>query len=116
KPNHSLIDQSLRARQLFLPNSSLASEFLDSAFPTNGDGFGMAWAGRADSLGQYRQIGPAWDNQNLQHLAAQIESRCFLAHVRAAPGGTVAEQRSEEHTSELQSRFDLVCRLLLEKK
>src|SRR5699024_11636184 len=26
------------------------------------------------------------------------------------------EHRSEEHTSELQSRFDLVCRLLLEKK
>src|SRR2546429_7255371 len=30
-----------------------------------------------------------------------------------APGG---EQRSEEHTSELQSRLHLVCRLLLEKK
>src|SRR5437868_8184916 len=29
--------------------------------------------------------------------------------------GDVVE-RSEEHTSELQSRFDLVCRLLLEKK
>src|SRR5699024_10062364 len=28
----------------------------------------------------------------------------------------VGEERSEEHTSELQSRFDLVCRLLLEKK
>src|SRR5437868_10661975 len=27
-----------------------------------------------------------------------------------------AGARSEEHTSELQSRFDLVCRLLLEKK
>src|SRR5438067_3606185 len=27
-----------------------------------------------------------------------------------------AQIRSEEHTSELQSRFDLVCRLLLEKK
>src|SRR5437868_8425135 len=27
-----------------------------------------------------------------------------------------APSRSEEHTSELQSRFDLVCRLLLEKK
>src|SRR5438105_9615687 len=27
-----------------------------------------------------------------------------------------AEKRSEEHTSELQSRVDLVCRLLLEKK
>src|SRR5437868_8727681 len=31
--------------------------------------------------------------------------------------GTSGEpKRSEEHTSELQSRFDLVCRLLLEKK
>src|SRR5699024_12275462 len=28
----------------------------------------------------------------------------------------VSWNRSEEHTSELQSRFDLVCRLLLEKK
>src|SRR5438067_9201861 len=28
----------------------------------------------------------------------------------------IAQPRSEEHTSELQSRFDLVCRLLLEKK
>src|SRR5699024_12647324 len=28
----------------------------------------------------------------------------------------VRHRRSEEHTSELQSRFDLVCRLLLEKK
>src|SRR5699024_8050490 len=29
---------------------------------------------------------------------------------------TLEDGRSEEHTSELQSRFDLVCRLLLEKK
>src|SRR5699024_11988765 len=28
----------------------------------------------------------------------------------------IIEARSEEHTSELQSRFELVCRLLLEKK
>src|SRR5699024_12142694 len=28
----------------------------------------------------------------------------------------IVDGRSEEHTSELQSRFDLVCRLLLEKK
>src|SRR5438034_3070643 len=38
-----------------------------------------------------------------------------------APGGAVARalggfERSEEHTSELQSHSDLVCRLLLEKK
>src|SRR5437868_11335177 len=33
-----------------------------------------------------------------------------------AAGAGLIETRSEEHTSELQSRFDLVCRLLLEKK
>src|SRR5690349_23687962 len=34
----------------------------------------------------------------------------------ALDGGVEHRQRSEEHTSELQSRRDLVCRLLLEKK
>src|SRR5437868_14523134 len=41
----------------------------------------------------------------------QIQSRRRSCN---GPGGTL--RRSEEHTSELQSRFDLVCRLLLEKK
>src|SRR5699024_12182236 len=35
---------------------------------------------------------------------------------RLPPSRLARERRSEEHTSELQSRFDLVCRLLLEKK
>src|SRR5699024_11589642 len=35
---------------------------------------------------------------------------------RPAVGDVRGQLRSEEHTSELQSRFDLVCRLLLEKK
>src|SRR5699024_7564393 len=35
---------------------------------------------------------------------------------RLRNSGATAAFRSEEHTSELQSRFDLVCRLLLEKK
>src|SRR5690554_7622511 len=34
----------------------------------------------------------------------------------AAPGSNATPWRSEEHTSELQSRPHLVCRLLLEKK
>src|SRR6266513_1233239 len=37
-----------------------------------------------------------------------------VATVVTAPSSSCP--RSEEHTSELQSRFDLVCRLLLEKK
>src|SRR5207249_8713253 len=39
---------------------------------------------------------------------------CPVVHVRTWTA-TDACGRSEEHTSELQSRFDLVCRLLLEK-
>src|SRR5699024_11597120 len=35
---------------------------------------------------------------------------------KSMPNHVRLECRSEEHTSELQSRFDLVCRLLLEKK
>src|SRR5699024_12404388 len=38
----------------------------------------------------------------------------FAPHRRV--GRKDRRRRSEEHTSELQSRFDLVCRLLLEKK
>src|SRR5699024_12639134 len=38
---------------------------------------------------------------------------CTIWRVR---GCSCVMSRSEEHTSELQSRFDLVCRLLLEKK
>src|SRR5690349_24834868 len=38
------------------------------------------------------------------------------ADAEPAPAGLVDGPRSEEHTSELQSRRDLVCRLLLEKK
>src|SRR5438034_8184048 len=37
-------------------------------------------------------------------------------HSTCAPSIHFADARSEEHTSELQSHSDLVCRLLLEKK
>src|SRR5699024_11235249 len=47
--------------------------------------------------------------QNSESLPAELRlgDRCELKG---------SKDRSEEHTSELQSRFDLVCRLLLEKK
>src|SRR5699024_11910942 len=47
-----------------------------------------------------------------------IELRVSLNHSLppVLPGRAFRPTRSEEHTSELQSRFDLVCRLLLEKK
>src|SRR2546429_6327194 len=46
------------------------------------------------------------------------KSRREAASARAPPGlwAPSSTSRSEEHTSELQSRLHLVCRLLLEKK
>src|SRR5437868_11423887 len=62
--------------------------------------------------------------EGIIRAAADIEQMAVLPNgehpdlenvidVRLRPS---APGRSEEHTSELQSRFDLVCRLLLEKK
>src|SRR5690349_22603687 len=59
-------------------------------------------------------LGPALDREHVGDLGRRrqtIAAECFA--------GTLDGQaipRSEEHTSELQSRRDLVCRLLLEKK
>src|SRR5699024_12668432 len=47
---------------------------------------------------------------------AEVELRQQVRHMGLDRGHAViwAYERSEEHTSELQSRFDIVCRLLLE--
>src|SRR5207249_9069144 len=45
-----------------------------------------------------------------------LEGRRHRGDQPAGSPGRRHTHRSEEHTSELQSRFDLVCRLLLEKK
>src|SRR6266496_6589293 len=44
------------------------------------------------------------------------DRQAVLDRQRLEPGRHRVRGRSEEHTSELQSRRDLVCRLLLEKK
>src|SRR6266540_4872233 len=42
---------------------------------------------------------------------------CGRSGIRCSPSScTASRSRSEEHTSELQSHHDIVCRLLLEKK
>src|SRR5207249_8544148 len=46
--------------------------------------------------------------------AASLRARTIPSSAGSSPAA--GRRRSEEHTSELQSRFDLVCRLLLEKK
>src|SRR6266403_5238319 len=55
----------------------------------------------------------AMDSVRGMPLGQACTQFCALAHSWMPPGPM---SRSEEHTSELQSRRDLVCRLLLEKK
>ena len=51
-----------------------------------------------------------------EEVTGSIEAQnAMTPELQAALAGAKT-LRSEEHTSELQSRFDLVCRLLLEKK
>src|SRR2546422_2282882 len=58
-------------------------------------------------------VGPGHVRVVVQHFDTM---RAGKAHAQALDLRLVAESRSEEHTSELQSRLHLVCRLLLEKK
>src|SRR2546428_5542744 len=48
--------------------------------------------------------------------AAFYQLNATYGQIQQQYGSPALELRSEEHTSELQSRSDLVCRLLLEKK
>src|SRR2546428_2121986 len=52
----------------------------------------------------------------LRLTVAQVRGFARDGFLTPAPGRGARRKRSEEHTSELQSRSDLVCRLLLEKK
>src|SRR2546422_8403264 len=67
------------------------------------------------SLHDALPIWPAREPGRSQGHAGEIPRRPRGTDVRAEDRPR-ARQRSEEHTSELQSRLHLVCRLLLEKK
>ena len=69
-PSHSLIQQSLHAQE--------------SRTETNGDGFGIGWYGEHNHPGLYREVHPAWSDDNLRSLCAHVRSHLFFAHVRAA--------------------------------
>src|SRR5689334_24796403 len=49
-------------------------------------------------------------------LAVDIDETLLAPSEKSMVEDLIAAARSEEHTSELQSQFHLVCRLLLEKK
>lgn len=71
-PRQSLVAQSQHARE--------------SRTDVNGDGFGIRWYGERAKPGVFRDIRPAWSDENLLSIAHQIRSRLFFAHVRASTG------------------------------
>src|SRR5207237_10374791 len=64
------------------------------------------------AAGRRRWPDPRWPRP----APAPRSARPPGVHASAGPWTRRAERRSEEHTSELQSHLNLVCRLLLEKK
>src|SRR3712207_8268718 len=56
------------------------------------------------------------DEVTVNQAIVEIETAKSLVELPSPFTGVVAQLRSEEHTSELQSRQYIVCRLLLEKK
>src|SRR5688572_22397997 len=74
-PAHSLVVQSVRA--------------LESTASTNGDGFGLGWYGEHPEPGLYREVRPAWSDENLRYLCRHIHSHLYFAHVRASTGTPV---------------------------
>src|SRR5437773_12464711 len=62
-------------------------------------------------------LGSGWPGTTPYDAIDELYTICFIpAFAAAAKAGMKQIVRSEEHTSELQSHHDLVCRLLLEKK
>src|SRR5215469_18694907 len=84
----------------------------------NSEGYGAQISEILCRLGQARSL---LDQPDTSDEHANATRRQVLASYRSYPSGDVftgmpadVTWRSEEHTSELQSRRDLVCRLLLE--
>src|SRR2546422_2160272 len=71
---------------------------------------GRAFAGEVPGSGQM----PLFRPYDFSFIPIELLSAIYEQFLHDEGKGS--EQRSEEHTSELQSRLHLVCRLLLEKK
>lgn len=83
---------------LLLPENSLIRQSLSARYavnPTNADGCGFGWYGERAEPGLFRDVRPAWNDENLISIARQVRTRLFFAHVRAATFGPI--QRSNCH-------------------
>src|SRR5207249_7332053 len=113
--NRTLLFRHFERRYPYLlPVIPASEECLLVPFYVRGIPVGTIWAIMHNDRRQF----DAEDDRVMASLG-KFASSAYQALVRIEDlKSQVAERekRSEEHTSELQSRFDLVCRLLLEKK
>src|SRR5438093_8649587 len=89
---------------------ALLEQTADAAYTVTEGGEICSWNGAAERLFGYSASEVL--HRNIDEV---LEARDTLG-TSALAGGSEAATRSEEHTSELQSLTNLVCRLLLEKK
>jgi len=78
---------------LFNQSNSIASQSYsakESVWTTNGDGFGVAWYTQITTAGLFKDVLPAWNDNNLRSLAAHIRTNLFFAHVRATTGTSIS--------------------------
>ena len=78
---------------LFNQSNSIASQSYsakESVWTTNGDGFGVAWYTQRTTAGLFKDVLPAWNDNNLRSLAAHIRTHLFFAHVRATTGSSIS--------------------------
>src|SRR5690554_7338768 len=73
----------------------------------------LGMAAHMASLDIFDEVGMTAISKKREDLTAYLE---FIIHEVSKESENANFERSEEHTSELQSRPHLVCRLLLEKK
>jgi len=75
RPENSLVEQSRDAHKA---KSAL-----------NADGFGIGWYGERGTPGLFRDVFPAWNDENLLNICEQTKARLFFGHVRASTGSAI---------------------------
>ena len=82
--DYSLIEQSIHARK--------------SKSVVNADGFGIGWYGDTIEPNRFRDVLPAWSDENLLSLSKCIQSKLFMAHVRGATDTTISRTNCHPFT------------------
>src|SRR5699024_11544537 len=96
------------------PRTEICTLSLHDALPIFSAGMGALYAGITVVTALPQVDAPTADA--VGSAPGLLGLVCVGGFVLGILAALLAGGRSEEHTSELQSRFDLVCRLLLEKK